>query len=303
MIQSWVLLTFAAAFFQNLRTALQKRVADNIDVVGATYARYLFGFPLSILYAIVIWSLWDQPALTFNWAFLLGCLVGGAAQILATVLLVASFKLRNFAVATTYSKTEVIQTALFSLILLGEGVSPLALIGIVISLMGVIAMSMHGQSVSLRLLLTGWTQRAALYGILAGGLFGIAGVAFRGASLDIGGDASPAVRAAMVLAVTNLAQTLMMTGWYALRDRGGPMRVIRAWRTTVPVGVTGMLGSVFWFTAFAYMAVPYVRAVGQVELILSLLTSRLFFKERISGVEVLGMALTVAGIVVVLLAA
>ncbi len=302
MIQTWVLLTFAAAFFQNLRTALQKRVADDIDVVGATYARYLFGFPLSILYAVVMWSLWDQPTATPTWTFLLGCLIGGAAQILATVLLVASFQLRNFAVATTYSKTEVIQTALFSLIILGEGVSALALIGIVISLMGVIAMSMHGQAVSMRLLLTGWTQRAAIYGIVAGGLFGISGVSFRGASFALEGDANPAVRAAMVLAVTNTAQTLMMTAWYAARDRGGPMRVIRSWRSTAPVGITGMMGSVFWFTAFAYMTVPYVRAVGQVELILSLLTSRLFFKERISGVEILGMTLTVIGIVAVLLA-
>ena len=58
---------------------------------------------------------------------------------------------------------------------------------------------------------------------------------------------------------------------------------------------------VLWFTAFTLQNAAYVKAVGQIELIFSLLVTVLFFKEKISlrewiGVAVLGMS--VLGMVV-----
>jgi uncharacterized membrane protein len=44
----------------------------------------------------------------------------------------------------------------------------------------------------------------------------------------------------------------------------------------------------------------YVRTVGQIELVLSLLTSYLIFKERSSRYEIIGMVLIVIGIVILL---
>ena len=47
-------------------------------------------------------------------------MVGGLAQITATALLLYSFSFRNFAVGTTYSKTETVQTAIFGILILGD---------------------------------------------------------------------------------------------------------------------------------------------------------------------------------------
>ena len=62
-----------------------------------------------------------------------------------------------------------------------------------------------------------------------------------------------------------------------------------------------MLGSVGWFTAMTLQNAAIVRAVGQVELIFTFLTSVLIFKEKINRYEVLGTLLIVGGILVLLL--
>ena len=54
-------------------------------------------------------------------------------------------------------------------------------------------------------------------------------------------------------------------------------------------------GVVCWFSAFALQNAAYVKAVGQIELIFSLVVTVLFFKEKITlrewiGVGVLGLS-------------
>ena len=51
-----------------------------------------------------------------------------------------------------------------------------------------------------------------------------------------------------------------------------------------------------WFWAFTLQNAAYVKALGQVELLLSLLASVLFFKEKVSRREILGMSLLVLSI-------
>ena len=60
--------------------------------------------------------------------------------------------------------------------------------------------------------------------------------------------------------------------WLRLREPGEITRVLaaladaRRWS-----GVTGMLGSLGWFVAFTLQNAAYVRALGQVELVFSVL--------------------------------
>ena len=67
------------------------------------------------------------------------------------------------------------------------------------------------------------------------------------------------------------------------------------------MGLASMLGSVGWFTAMTLQNAAYVRAVGQVELIFTFLTSTLIFREKITSYEILGTVLIVGGIMVLLL--
>ena len=52
-----------------------------------------------------------------------------------------------------------------------------------------------------------------------------------------------------------------------------------------------MAGSLGWFTAFTLQTAAYVQALGQVELIFSLMASVLFFHETITRRELAGIGL------------
>ncbi|MEZ5667481.1 MAG: DMT family transporter [Alphaproteobacteria bacterium] len=296
----WIPITVAAAFMQNLRTALQKHLTGRLTTLGATYARFVMGVPFVAVYLWVVAAQTGQPVPTPDAAFALYAALGGLAQILATFCLLSAFQYRNFAVGTAYSKTETIQTALVAAVVLGEALSLGAVLGILVSLAGVLTISAARSRLSARTLLTGWAEKAALIGLASGGLFGVSAVCYRAAALALDGGDS-VIRAATTLACVLVFQTAAMTLWLLLRDRGQLAAVFRHWRWTIVVGLTSMLGSAGWFTAMAMQNAALVRAVGQVELVFTFAASTLIFRERSSAAELAGIALVVGGILLVLL--
>ncbi|MGH7003655.1 MAG: hypothetical protein ACREIP_06880 [Alphaproteobacteria bacterium] len=109
----WIPITIAAALLQNIRTALQKHLKGRLSTNAATYTRYVFGFPLAILYLVVLTAGFGLALPAFNWSFAAWMAVGAVTQIVATSLLLYAFTYKNFAVGVAYSKTEVIQAAVF----------------------------------------------------------------------------------------------------------------------------------------------------------------------------------------------
>ncbi len=105
------------------------------------------------------------------------------------------------------------------------------------------------------------------------------------------------MRALVALVCVTAFQTVAMGLWLAWREPGELARVAARWRAVVPVGVTGVLGSAGWFTAFALQNAAYVRSLGQIELIFSILASVLVFREKVRGAEMVGMGLLAASIV------
>ena len=141
MIELWIPVTIFAAFCQNLRSAVQKHLKGALSNTGATFSRFGYGLPVVFAYVLALrygaGMAWPEPHATF----VLYVLVGGAAQISATFLLVWLFSFRDFAVGTTYSKTEAVQAALFGLVILGDSLSLVGGTAIVVSLIGVMLLS------------------------------------------------------------------------------------------------------------------------------------------------------------------
>lgn len=296
----WIPLTIAAAFLQNVRSALQKHLKGELGTTGATFVRFGYGFPFALLYLAALVFLFEFELPHFNSTFLAWAAVGGLAQILATALLVTLFDARNFAVGTTYSKTETVQAAVFALVFLGETISTTATIGILVSLVGVIAISAARAPSGLAGIARSWLARPALIGLASGAFFGVAAVSYRGASLSLGGDGF-LVQASFTLAVVLVFQTVVMATFMALRDPGEIRRVIKAWRVAGLVGLSGALASIGWFTAMTIQNAALVRALGQIELVFTIASSVLIFREKILRLELTGIVLVVAGIIILLL--
>ncbi len=286
-MELWLGITIVAAFLQNARSLLQKRMTGMLSVNGATYVRFLYALPFAWMYAL--W-LWDGRPAGFTPEFFIYVTVGAIAQIIATACLLASFTTGKFAVGTSFSKTEAAQAALVGLVLLGDSVSAWVIGGIAVSLIGVVLLS---DQFEWRELLK--PQRAMWLGLAAGAGFAVSAVGFRGASLALAGG-EYLERAGLTVAVAVSVQTLVLGVYLLAREPGEVRRVLASYRTAVWVGVIGMVASVGWFTAMTLKNAAVVRAVGQVELLFTVATSVWLLRERLRAREVLGMALIVAGI-------
>ncbi|SMC10986.1 EamA-like transporter family protein [Roseovarius aestuarii] len=291
-MEAWIILSVAAAAFQTLRFMLQKHLSMGaLSTGGATFARFAYSMPFVVTLALGYLAYSGVAWPHLGGAFWIYAFSGGLAQILATWCVVALFAQRNFAVGITFKKTEVIQTALIGLIVLGDRISLTGLVAIVIGLVGVLILSdnrIAGQGARL-------FNRAAGLGLASGALFAISAVGYRGATLEIASD-DPFLRAVVSLAIVTTSQAFGMAAWLAWREKGEISRVIAARRTAVWMGITGMGGSLCWFTAFTLQNAAYVFAVGQIEVIFSLMASVLFFRERVAVRELLGIGLLSASI-------
>jgi drug/metabolite transporter (DMT)-like permease len=91
-----------------------------------------------------------------------------------------------------------------------------------------------------------------------------------------------------------------MGAYLALRERGELRRVFVHARTGALVGASSALGSAGWFTAFTLQIAAYVRTLGLIELVFTLLISLYAFRERPGRAELVGLGLLVVSIALVL---
>ena len=89
----------------------------------------------------------------------------------------------------------------------------------------------------------------------------------------------------------------------ALREPVQLQKVTTHWRPAALVGVSGGLASIGWFSAFTLQNATYVRALGQIELLFTFVVTVLFFKEKVTRAEIIGIVLITAGILIVLMTA
>lgn len=291
-MEAWIPITIAAAFLQNVRSMLQKQAMRTLSSNGAAYTRFCFALPFVWVYFAVLLSAQGMPA--WNWTFLGYCVLGGVAQIASTSLLVAAFSHGNFAVATAFSKTEVAQTGLVGLLLLGDALTVTTVSGVIVSFFGVVILSTRGRIGSIR-----HGQRALVLGLLAGTGLAVASVSYRAAALSLP-DGGFMIRAGTTLAVTVTLQSLLMGGYLWVREPGELGRVLGSWRSSVWVGLSGAAASVAWFTAMTLVSAVLVRALGQVELLFTFAASVWFFKEQVRARDIAGAGLIVAGVLLLL---
>lgn len=294
----WIFVAVAAAGFQTLRFMLQKSLSmGTLSAGGATLARFLFSAPFVAALALgyLSFSGADWPALGNR--FLPFALVGALAQILATWCVVALFQHRNFAVGITFKKTEVVQTALVGFLVLGDRVSFGGLMAILIGLLGVRVLSDRPEGGAG---LKRFLNKGAGLGLLSGAFFAVSAVGYRGATLEVGSD-DPLMRALISLMVVTASQSVGLGSFLIWREPGEVGRVLASWRSSIWMGLASLGGSLGWFLAFTLQNAAYVFAVGQVEVIFSILISVLVFKEQISRREGAGIALITASVLTLVL--
>jgi drug/metabolite transporter (DMT)-like permease len=296
----WIPVTIWAALAQTLRNAAQRSLTGELGTLGATLVRFLYGLPFAVAWLVAVQAWRGEPLPVPPAIFYVWITVGAVAQIAATAFLLRVMQERNFALGVAYSKTELIQIAVFGLLVLGDPVSAATAFAIACGTVGVLLLSPADKQHPLRALVTGWATRSAGIGLASGACFAFSVIGYRGAALSLEGS-SFLLAAAVSLAIAQLIQTVLLGGWLTWRNPAVVRATFRLWRPSLFAGFMGAAASVGWFTAFAIEPGAHVRTLGLIELLFSYAVSRKIFREKLTTLELSGIALLTVGVVVVTL--
>ena len=296
----WIFLAIAAAAAQTIRSAGQKQLKSQMGDFGASYARFIFALPFAALFLMGWQQSQNLPLPTLNLEFLFWVSCGALTQILFTILLITLFSHRNFAAGTAFSKTEIIQAALFEALLLGVIVTVQTAFAIIIGFVAVLLLSFHKANMGFIKGLAAIGSKQSLMGLGSGAMLGLATVCFRAATDSLDGD-DLVLRAAMTAFIATLWQTIVMGAVMLWLAKDELKSCVKGWRGGWVVGITGAIATACWFTAFSLHSVAPVRAVGQIELLITLAVSLFYFKEKISRTEWLAISLLCLSLLLVIL--
>ncbi|MCB0966209.1 MAG: EamA family transporter [Ilumatobacter sp.] len=291
----WIFITLAAATFQILRTSRQHELRSVLSTAAAGFVRYAYGAPLAVALSLVLFGALGRDLPGVHVDFWPALLIGAVGQIAGTVCLLQSFKVRDFAVGTVYSKSEVLFVAALGALGFETALRPAGWLGAVLVTAGVAWLASKG---SLSSLLHRAGDPAALLGLAAGAGFAAASLGIRAASRSLT-DAPSFDRAVLALTALLIVQTVLNAGWFVATDPGEIRRTAAAWRPAIPVGILSLLGSIGWAWAFTLESAAKVRTLGQVELIIAFVLARVTLGERHTRADYLASGLVLGGVVLV----
>ncbi|MBO2659371.1 DMT family transporter [Shewanella algae] len=287
----WIFFTLMAAFMQAWRNAFQSRLSRDVNVAGVTLARFVYAGPLAAVYLLSLYA-WQDAGLPQLGHGALQYIIGAAlAQILATALMVKLFQLQNFAVGAGLAKSEALVAAVLGSLFFGTALTVTGWLGVLVGTVAVFLLSTHGG-------LKGLSFKTLLLGLGCGSAFALTSLWVREASLVLGLPFPH--RAAWVLLLVILLQTLLLLAWLLIKDKETLKKLWQRPRLTLAISISSCLGSIGWFSAMSLTAVPYVKTLGQVEAFFMMLLSSLWLKQRVKVKDMGGLVLIALAAVLVL---
>ena len=299
MMEFWAIIAIIGATAQSLRTVCQKILIPRTGELGASFSRFVYGILFAWIWTFAICLKTGASLPEMNMLFF--AFVGFAAilQIAFTILLIMMFNHRNYAIGIALSKTEILQTALLEAFLIGYVASFSTLFAIIIGLVGIALLSYqkiesaNGHKVHL------FFSPSHFLGIGSGAALALANIFYFKATILLEGDLL--LDASFTAAIAITMQTIILGSYLILRQPEQLMLCLANWRIGIFIGITAAVSTAAWFIAFAMFHLGPVRAFGQIELIISILFSWLFLKEKITLLEVIGISVLGISIILVLL--
>ncbi len=287
----WVLATLVASVAQTARNAAQSGLTARIGTLGATQVRFLFGLPFAVVFLWLATLATGEAPPILTAAALAYTTLGAVAQIGATALMLLTMKARSFAVTTAWIKTEPVLVALIAAVTIGDPLTVPMLVAVTMATAGVVILSTKPETTRLMLCVLG----PAATGLLAGLLFGLAAIGFRGGILNLP-EGSFLIRASTILVLSLVLQSGMLLAWLLTFDRAALLASFGVWRSSLLAGFLGAFASQFWFIGFSLTTAANVRTLALVEVIMALAVSAWVFRQPVTARQKIGMAVIVVGV-------
>ena len=295
---NWIIVTIFAAFFQNLRSSIQKNLNKEVSTIASTYVRFAFALPFATILFFLYFRNFEiiKEILTQD-KFIIYLLLGSLSQIIFTFILLYLFKFSNFMVGTSLSKTEVIQIAILEFFILEEKLNKFGASGIVIATLGIIILSIKDTKLFFKNLIS----KTTIIGLVSGFFLALSVVYFRAAALTLENFESNFEKALSTLFFGLIIQTAVLTTYIYFFEKEQFSKIYKKKFESFGAGIAGFLATISWFYAFTLIQSSFVRALGQVEIIFSYISSRFYFKEKIKINEIIGVIIFIIGILILLL--
>ena len=203
----WIWVTIAAALSQSLRTAQQKNLQPVLGNLGASFVRFSYAIPFAWAWIFCYSIIFDVELPELNLLFFFWVTIAGLTQIVFTVLLITLFSHRSFAAGTAFSKTEVLQAAIFEAIILGHIVNFKLGFAIILGVIAVFLLSLAKSKLTFKNLLNSLFTKQAALGLGSGAFLGFCTVAYRAAT-DSLGNGDLIMNASITGGISVLIQTI-----------------------------------------------------------------------------------------------
>ena len=294
---NWIVTSVLGAFFQNARSSIQKKLNTEMSLMASTYVRFAFSLPILFVVFFIYFGNFNYFIISVqNSNFITYVILASILQISFTLLFLYLLKFTNFLVGTALSKTEVIQIAFFEFIILKDYLNFYALLGIMISTIGVIIFSTK----DLKNIINGFFSKSTVVGLLCGTLLALSVVFYRGSMEFLEFSNKNFDRALLTLFAATIIQTSLITFYLLLFEITEFKKIKSNIKLSSLAGFFGFSATISWFYSFSLVQAALVRAVGQIELLFSYISSRFMFKEKIRIIEIFGIVIFIFGLILVI---
>ena len=295
---SWIFLTISAIFFQIIRNLEQKKLHQNLDVFTTSWSRFILPFPFAIIAVASTFK-------SYNFEFFYYILINALFQILGNVFLIKTIQTKNFSVGIAFSKTEIIQALILGFLIYNFRFDFNEILAIFLAFIGIILLAKLDFK-NFKDFTKSLKNIASLYGILCGFCFGITSYNIQFASNYLIKDGFNSIKAStLVLLYTIFFQNIFFIILKAYQKRllsdVKKLFLVENYRRFLITSLSSFIGSIFWYGAYAIGNVMYVKTVGQLEIIASMLVAKFHLKEKNSIKENLGIIFIIIAILLIIL--
>jgi drug/metabolite transporter (DMT)-like permease len=288
---NWVFFTLGAVVLQTFRNALQSKLSDHISTSGVTLARFLFAPPIALTYLILLYTFSHQTIPEFTLKFIFLVLLASVMQISATSLMVILFKQKNFTVGAGLAKSEALVAGVLGTVFFGSQLSWFGWIGILVGAAAIFVLSGGGKKGQLSL-------KTVIIGLACGTCFALTSLFVREAShlLNVPFPHS----AAWVLLWVLCIQTTLLVSYISVKNKKTFVALKNNAKITLATSIISCLGTICWFSAVSLHHVAYVKTLGQVEVLLTMLVATIWLKNKVQKHEVIGLLLIAVAAILVM---
>lgn len=288
----WILLTIMAAILQAFRNLEQKNLNKKLDYITVSWSRFILPLPFAVITILLTFSDTNQQ-------FIIYCFLTAILQISANIFLLKTVKSKNFSIGVLFYKIETLQAALLGILFFGQTISVVGYLAIALAAFGMFLMS----EINLK---KEKFDSAVIFGMLSGLCFAACSFYLKFASnlLIIDGYSSFAASVIVlmwVIAIQNLFLAGIKTYQKSILIDLRKLFSVENKKSFLVTSLFSFLGSVCWFTAFTIGNVVYVKALGQIELIIAVFISHFHLKEQHKIKEIIGMVITLVAILLIII--